>query len=68
MRRIIYTLYFASFGVIVSRYLIGVQKINNYNRCISVVSFSKKVGKLPKIVNIHNKCKYHLDKKYLGFL
>jgi len=37
-----------------------IQKKNNYNRCVSVVSAAVATGRLPKDTNTHDKCKHYL--------
>ena len=41
--------------------IVGIQKINNYQRCMSVVRVAKITGKLKDKRSIQEICRYHLE-------
>lgn len=67
-RVFIFTISVALVMVMIFKYLLAIQKSNNYMRCASVINMAKKIGKLSIDLDTHKQCKYHLEKKYLGFL
>jgi len=42
--------------------LTHIQKTNNYNRCVSVMSAAKATGKISRNTDINKECNYHLER------
>jgi hypothetical protein len=59
--KVVFSLLGVLFLFLLVTHLHSIQKINNYDRCKSVVNMAKKTGKLVTDKSTHEICKYHLE-------